>query len=200
MAIDNKPSAVAAKVDLRRRVVVSMGAAHVRVFEAFCGLEVMRGLAWHDVGEWVGCDKAPWDIRRDSPRFVGDNCRVLRCIDLAHFNVFDFDAYGSPWEQMHILAVRRRWAPGERGAVVLTDGTALALRLGGRIQSMSQDCMATGATRSDETQRATLAEWVRRSGVTVERLWEARGHGQSTVRYSAVSFTGNSSPVGVESR
>ncbi|HVH77139.1 MAG TPA: hypothetical protein VM755_19655 [Stellaceae bacterium] len=47
----------------------------------------------------------------------------MRAIDLAPFNLFDFDAWGSPWEHVAILCARRPVQPGERIGLVLTDGS-----------------------------------------------------------------------------
>ena len=55
------------------------------------------------------------------------NLRLMRAIDLKRFNVFDLDAHGSPWKQWLILLARRPMLPGERIAVILTEGTASKL-------------------------------------------------------------------------
>ncbi len=63
--------------------------------------------------------------------YVADNRRLMRTIDLNDFNVFDFDAYGSPWEQCLILGARREMRKGEKIGLVITDGTNMNLKLGG---------------------------------------------------------------------
>jgi len=50
----------------------------------------------------------------------------MRALPLQEFSIFDFDAYGSPWEHAIILCARRRVQPGERLGLVLT----LKLRFG----------------------------------------------------------------------
>ena len=42
--------------------------------------------------------------------------------DLSKYNVFDLDAYGSPWHQFLIILKRRKVARGESLAIFLTDG------------------------------------------------------------------------------
>lgn len=179
----------------RRNVVNEIKPA--RVFEAFCGPETMRRQAWHDVRTWVGCDLAEWNYQRDTPRFVADNLRVMRAIDLHAFNVFDLDAYGSPWAQMLILSARRKWGAGERGAVVLTDGSSLKTRMGGVPHAMAQMCglsQATGLAATASSGGALfdlcLSSWLRASGVKAERRWDALGKGLSAMRYCAVVFSG----------
>jgi hypothetical protein len=58
-----------------------------------------------------------------------DNRRFLRSADLSRFNVFDLDAYGSPWHQWLIILKRRVVAPGEQIAVFLTDGLDFKMRM-----------------------------------------------------------------------
>jgi hypothetical protein len=52
---------------------------------------------------------SPGDTR---PAFVAAKRRVLRCIDLCRFGVFDLDAYGLPREAALIIAGRRTARPG----------------------------------------------------------------------------------------
>lgn len=61
--------------------------------------------------------------------FVGDNCRVMRAIDLQPFSIYDLDGYGSPWTQAIIIAARRSIAKGERVGLVMTEGSGLRLRM-----------------------------------------------------------------------
>ena len=84
---------------------------------------------WHAAAGYVGCD-LKW-YRDERLAYVADNRRVLRAIDLAPFNVFDFDAWGAPWEQVLILIARRPLLPGERIGLVLTEGSAFNLKLNG---------------------------------------------------------------------
>ena len=51
---------------------------------------------------------------------------MMRALPLQEFSIFDFDAYGSPWEHVIILCARRQVQPGERLGLVLT----LKLRFG----------------------------------------------------------------------
>lgn len=122
---DNNPQAFKAKVDIRRRVLAAAG-DQVGVFDGFAGSGEMYSAVWKEAAIYVGCDlKRQGDGRM---MFAADNRRVLRAIDLAPFNVFDLDAYGSPWEQAIIIADRRRVAPGELVGLVLTEGAGLSYK------------------------------------------------------------------------
>lgn len=126
--VDNHRSARSAKVELRRLALEAVGADRASVLECFAGLGDMHRAAWAGARSAVGCD-LKWG-KDDRLAYVVDNRRLLRCLDLSAFNVFDLDAYGSPWEQVTIIAARRRLAPGERIALVLTDGAMMRARLG----------------------------------------------------------------------
>jgi hypothetical protein len=64
-------------------------------------------------------------------RMCCDNLIALRVLDLRQFNVFDFDAFGSPWAQVSTLLSRRLWRRNEIGGLVLTDGSSMKIRYGG---------------------------------------------------------------------
>lgn len=55
-------------------------------------------------------------------RFTSSHNIVLRAIDLQPFNLFDIDAFGSPWEQVWIISRRRQLNAGERIALAITSG------------------------------------------------------------------------------
>lgn len=187
---DNAGRARDAKIELRRRVLAHVSPAHV--FDAFCGLGEMRREAWTAAASWTGCDQRPWDPSQPA-RFIADNLDVLRAIDLSRFNIFDFDAYGSPWEQMIVVSDRRRWAPGERGAVVMTDGSGLSGQFG-RLRRILAPLLGEAADGRGRprfaTNDAAVPAWASRAGVRLLRRWEATKAGQKGVRYTALVFEG----------
>lgn len=194
----NRPNAVAAKVQIRLNVLDAVKPA--RVFDAFCGPDgEMFEAVWARADSYVGCDTEflLTDKRR---RFVADNRRVMRSVDLQAFNVFDFDAFGSPWEQMLILAARRAWAPGERGAVVLTDGSGNKTRFGGMPAALGQliGCrsshLAPTQGSSAGIQSIALHGWCVKAGVRLTKMWRAVSHssglGSFEMVYTAIVFEG----------
>ena len=112
-----------------------MGPDRASVFDAFAAAGELHKAVWHRACNYVGCDLQ--FCRDDRVAFVADNRRVLRCIDLALFNLFDLDALGSPWEQAYIIAKRRQAAPGERLGLVLTEGSGLKLKFGGMPEALA---------------------------------------------------------------
>ena len=200
--IDNNPEALAAKIDLREKVLSEVPDASV--LDLYCGVErQMYEAVWKRANSYVACDARPW-TPAEPTRFVADNRVLLRCLPLEPFNVFDVDAYGSPWEQMLILAHRRRWASGERGAVVLTDGSNMQMRFGGVPHAIAQlvglKCLQgiPSIRSAHDLQGLALKAWVTKAGVTPVRMWIAEGHHianggkrHGDMLYMAVVFEGN---------
>lgn len=205
-----------AKVEIRRNVLDALG-RDVAVFDAFAGAgEMFRGV-WHEARACVGCD-FEW-FRDGRVAYVADNRRVMRCIDLGEFAIFDLDAHGSPWEQATILAARRRVAPGERIGLVLTDGSGMDVKRGNLPHALAHlvgmPRHVTGAIRwQDEILTRAIHEVARRMGCEIETRWQAskgqvraaviyvglvlRGHDQAAKRAARGESTGPS-PLAVKS-
>lgn len=126
----NNNSSVArqAKIGIRERVLEEIGEANASVFDAFAGEGELYRAVWRRARSYVGCD-LEW-YRDERLAFVTDNRRVMRAIDLRPFNIFDFDAWGSPWEQVAILCARRIISPGEKVGILITDGAGLTVKMG----------------------------------------------------------------------
>jgi len=192
------------KVELRELVLAAIDPASV--FDAFCGPEgAMWSGVWNRASRYLGVDE---ELRFPDPRrrFVGDSRLVMRAIDLAPYNVFDFDAFGSPWEWMVILAARRRWAPGEKGAVVLTDGSGFKTAMGFVSNAVSDltgfkagHGLVPKAETADALAELALQSWLARSRVKLLQRWEMRSRGSQEAKgetggfpmvYSALVFEG----------
>lgn len=184
---DNNHHAVGAKIEIRRMVM--SGVPSPRVFDAFCGSGKMFDAVWHEACEYVGCDERPWNMD-DPPRFVADNRLILRTLPLDRFNIFDFDAYGSPWEQVLILASRRVFVPMETIGLVLTDGTSLKSRFGGipRAVQVLAGLKSLKKNPSDLGTKAiaemALRGFLKKTGLHVISAWQADGVGSSKMVYS----------------
>lgn len=190
---DNHPQARKAKVVLRQNVLAAIGAKAV-VFDAFAGSGEMYSAVWKNAAAYTGCDLKPQSDGR--LMFCADNRRVLRAIDLAKFSVFDFDAYGSPWEQAIILADRRRVKAGEKIGLLLTEGAGLGYRFNNVPQAIS---VLTGiraggvgmGRRQDDIIDRAIAGLAKRMHCTVEKRWQAdRNTGGAPMRYIGLVLTG----------
>lgn len=189
---NNHPKSEAAKIALRRHVLD--GISQARVFDAFAGSGKMYRAVWHEAAAYTGCD-IKW-FRDERSVFVAKCQRVMRAIDLADYNVFDLDAYGSPWLQVRILAARRHLAPGEKFGLVLTDGSGLKLKMGQCPKAMAQLC---GMDKSSipGINRAhgllidqALAETCRLMGARIVARWEHDRPGKSEMKYLALLLEG----------
>jgi hypothetical protein len=192
----NAPEAIKAKIAIRQSVldVISAGEAHV--FDAFAGDGTMFRAVWHQAASCVGCEET--ELYLDDPReaFVGDNRRVMRCLDLSAYNVFDFDAYGSPWEQVYLMTMRRVVQPGERIGVILTEGQGMKMSMGGmsgalsKIGGVRQYLPGMGAGQQQIIDRAIMRT-AAAMGATIERHWQAVSKHSSTIRYIGLVLRGN---------
>jgi hypothetical protein len=205
---NNNARALPAKLQIREHVLAAAGGTEAVVFDAFAGAgELYRGV-WHKAGRYVGCD-LDW-YRDERLVYVADSRRVMRAIDLEAFNVFDFDAWGSPWEHVVILCARRSVKPGERLGLVLTEGTRLKLKFGGLPDALagligfrrSSGLAGLGRARAyagilDQA----IATAAARLHCTVLNRWEAHGKMGSQMSYIGLVLEGiGAAPVTADTR
>jgi hypothetical protein len=192
---DNGVFAHRAKVELRTQVLAELGGP-ASVLDVFCGeTGVMHRDVWRNAASYVGCDKEWRGLSDERVRFVGDSLLMLRAIDLQPFNVFDCDAYGSPWTALQIIANRRKWKAGERGAVVFTDGSDGKLKFGAhRGIAALLGTNASHKTLRTSLQDAALTVWLRKANVKPLKVRRARGFsgkvGSMKMTYCAVLLEG----------
>lgn len=189
--VNNHARTLPAKVDIRQKMLGEIAAAHV--LDAFAGAGKMHREVWRAAASYTAIDQRWYKDQRLA--YVADNRRVLRAIDLQRFNVFDLDAYGSPWEQALIIAARRRVAPGERLAFALTDGSTLNLKMGGLPIAIRElagfGAKVDGALRlQDEVFDRCLLGLANRLRCRLLLRWEARGKTAAMVRYLGVVLEG----------
>jgi len=191
------PAAISQKLELRHIALEHVKPA--RVFEAFSGLGEMWQGAWAKADQYVGCDLLPITLEEPMARMCCDNTIALRHLDLQQFNIFDFDAFGSPWDCALILAERRHWLPEELGALVLTDGSSMKLRYGALPNAMAKligcqpKCSAKTSVSSN-LQHLALLGFAKRAGVKIIDTWSFEGNGSGkggqVMNYSTTIFSG----------
>jgi hypothetical protein len=94
--------------------------------EVYCGAGEMYQSVWHQSDIYMGIDKVKFFDERNT--ICGDARKAIRLVDISKFNIFDIDAYGSPYE---ILAdILPLVGCHKKIAFVLTDGTNMDLKLG----------------------------------------------------------------------
>lgn len=168
-----------------------------RVFDAFAGSGRMHHQVWNQASHYVGCDLKWYPDERIA--YVADNRRVMRAIDLNRFNLFDFDAYGNPWEQCLILAARRKVAPGEKIGIVLTDGSALKMKLGSMPIALKKiaglrDNVAGAARLQDSLIDRAIVNLAKSLNCKILKRWQATGKTGAAVVYTGLVLQGLSSP------
>lgn len=196
--VTNHRHGKSAKVQIRQNVLDAVG-RDAQVFDAFAGSGEMHAEVWHKAAGYVGCDHK-W-FRDERCAYVADNRRVLRSIDLTPFSIFDFDAFGSPWEQMLIVAARREVRAGERIGVVVTEGSMLKLKQGGMPRALGVAAGLTGQLSGlcrwrDEIIDRAIGGFAQRIGCAVDRRWQAAGKSAAQVLYIGLVMTGISDAAG----
>lgn len=188
---DNHTAAFPAKAEIRQNVLRAV--AEPRVFDGFAGSGRLHDSVWRDALTYIGCDLRFFPDRRTA--YVADNRRVLRAIDLGAFNIFDLDAYGSPWEQMAIIAARRVVRSGEVVGICLTEGSGLKLKQGQAPTALAWMAGLSGRPAGVSRQQDTLIDAAitgaaKKMGAQVERRWEAKGKTGAMVRYIGLVLRG----------
>lgn len=189
----NASGALHAKVAMRRNVLEYIGPSSAHVFDAFAGPGEMHRAVWRDAASYLGCDEE-W-FRDERRVFVADNQTVLRSLDLGAFNVFDLDAFGSPWECATIVASRRKVKPGELVGLCLTDGSGLRMKLSGVPHALARLAGVSGnvklANRGHAAMfDAALREVCSRMGAEVVKRWRAASTACAAMRYEALVLRG----------
>lgn len=189
---NNHPKSAAMKIAMRRYLLTAIPGA--RVFDAFAGSGKMYREVWREAAAYTGCD-LKW-YRDERSVFVAKCQRVLRAIALDDFDIFDLDAYGSPWEQVQIIAARRRLAPGDKLGLVLTDGSGLKLKMGQCPKALAQLCNLQ-QSRIPGINRVhamlidqALTEVCRRMGARIVSRQEHDRPGSSEMKYIALLLEG----------
>jgi hypothetical protein len=196
---DSAQRSGADKIALRKAVLEAIGPDKASVLDAFAGSGKMHAAVWKDAASYIGCDKKFFFDKRTA--YVCDNALLVASIDLARFNIFDLDAYGSPWDLALVISRRRAVAPGEKVGFVLTDGSSLKLRFGktpkglGVLSGITRARSATKADNMDVSTEA-LNGLARAMGCKLERRWRAAGkNSQSYTNYFAAVLTGLDDPA-----
>lgn len=189
---ENHPGAKRAKIELRRALLAVIGAERAHVLDCYAGSGGMWRDVWASAAAYVGCDQV-WLPQASHPAYVCDNRRLLRCLVLGGWNVFDLDARGSPWEQAIILAARRKMNAGEVVGLAITDGSMMRAKLGrvernlARLAGVPVD--TPGAHRQWEMlTRSAVAVLATRMHARVTRMWVAEDRPRGML-YSAAVLT-----------
>lgn len=118
----------------------------------------------------------------------------MRAIDLGPVNIFDFDAYGSPWEHVCILCARRRLISSERIGLILTEGSSLKVRFSSlpvALQDLTGMRGMPGLGKHvDMLINRAIQAMCARMRARVTKRWQAKGKTGAGVRYIGLVLEG----------
>lgn len=119
---------ITAKKEIRENVlsmIKERGSANI--IEVFCGTGEMYQSVWKRADKYLGIDKLKFFDERTT--ICGDALKALLTIDISEFNIFDIDAYGSPYDCLSIITDK---LIGRKGIIgfVITDGSGMDLKMG----------------------------------------------------------------------
>jgi hypothetical protein len=189
--VDNRDEARSAKIEIRQRVLAAIG-IDARVYDAYAGEGHMHDAVWREARSYTGCDVRWFNDKR--LMYCADTRRVLRAIPLGGFNLFDLDAYGSPWDTALIIAARRTVRAGELIGLVLTEGNGLAVKTDVPHAIRALTGIRPGVAgfhklRDQMIDRAVLGV-AKRMRCEVVKRWQASAQGGVRMRYIGLVLRG----------
>ena len=114
-----------AKQKLRESVFLNM--KNSNVLEVYCGSGEMYNAVWYKAEKYTGIDKVKFFDKRHT--ICGDAEKAIRLVDINDYNIFDIDAYGSPYEILDYI-VGKIDLKNKKIGFVVTDGVDMDLKLG----------------------------------------------------------------------
>jgi hypothetical protein len=180
---------ISAKKDIREFVMSQI--AKQSVLEVFSGLGEMYNSVWHKADDYQGIDKVKVFDSRDT--LCGDVHKLIRRADVQRFNIFDIDAYGSPYEILDYITQTIR--PCGDVAFVLTDGTNMDLKLGRvckgirNFVGIENHILKRASVIHDDIIGMIAKEIARRLKMRIMSMRIARGKTGSSMRYWAITLT-----------
>ena len=113
-----------AKCELRKNALKKH--KNAKVIEFFCGSGVMYNAVYRNVETYKGIDIEKFNDDRDTVK--SDCLSFVKNNDVSSFNVFDIDAYGSPYEVLSEIVNQK--PVNDILTFIITDGIAMDLRMG----------------------------------------------------------------------
>lgn len=176
-----------AKRDIREFTLHNIRSAHV--LEVYCGGGEMYRDIWREADSYTGVDNKKYFDERHT--ICGDAEKVVSAIDLGSFNVFDIDAYGSPYEVLDIITNRIRASEHKKIGFVITDGIEMDLKLGRickglrLLTGINMHIVKRAHVIHDDLISSVIARVSERLQMKVDAVKIARGKTGASMRYYA---------------
>lgn len=118
-----------AKIDAKIELRKSIDCKELSVLECFCGKGEMFDAVWKNAYHYEGIDIEEQNDKRIVHK--GDCALILKKLNLDNFQVFDIDAYGSPYECLQIIFQKiKKIKKSKTYHFFITDGIDIDLRMG----------------------------------------------------------------------
>jgi superoxide dismutase len=95
------------KVDLRLESLKSIKNESINVLEAYAG----DGLIWRNVQKHTKKELKILKIEKKDEKtgvyLKGDNLKFIGLFDMSHYDIIDLDAYGSPYNQLKVIFLKK---------------------------------------------------------------------------------------------
>lgn len=118
-----------AKIDAKIKLRQVIDCKESSVLECFCGKGEMFKAVWKDAHYYEGIDIEAQNDNRIVHQ--GDCALILKKINIEKFDVFDIDAYGSPYECLQIIVQKiKKIKKSKMYHFFITDGIEIDLRMG----------------------------------------------------------------------
>lgn len=180
-----------AKIKLRKKALTL---SRINILEVFCGAGEMYNSVWSDADKYTGIDIVKYFDKRNT--ICGDAFKAVSSIDLTGFNVFDIDAYGSPYLILDKVIERIDKTINEF-YFIITDGSAMDLRLGRichgmrRMTNIDFHVAKRAASIHEDLIKEVIKNIEERLNGVMSEFSIARGKTGAAMRYYAFKITVN---------
>lgn len=118
-----------AKIDAKTELRKKINCKNLSVLECFCGKGEMFDAVWKSALWYEGIDIEAQNDNRTV--HLGDCALILKKLNIENFDVFDIDAYGSPYECLQIIIKKiKKLKKLKTYYFFITDGIDIDLRMG----------------------------------------------------------------------
>lgn len=118
-----------AKISAKEKLRYFGNIKDLSVLDIFCGSGEMYNKSWKNAKSYEGIDIKKYEEQDERVLHIGDAPSILKQIkDINKFDIFDIDAYGSPYECLYIISNKIK-IKNEK-YFIITDGIEIDLRMG----------------------------------------------------------------------
>lgn len=118
-----------AKINAKEKLRYFKNINDLSVLDIFCGSGEMFKKTWKDAKNYEGIDIKKYDENDKRILHIGDAPAIIKNLtNINKFDIFDIDAYGSPYECLFLLS--NKITVNKEKHFIITDGIEIDLRMG----------------------------------------------------------------------